>query len=100
MAKPQFILNSNDHISTLAVTGDLIVQHATELKARFSELLEHGGAIQLAFEQVTALDVASAQIIYAFKREMEKRGRQVVLSWPRQESVLDLQVKTGITKIL
>lgn len=100
MARPIFTIENSKTESRFSVAGDLTVQYAHEFKAFLMQVLEQPTAVKLAFEEAGSIDTASVQIIYAVKNVMEKRGRQVHLSWPVNESVLDLLTKTGITKIL
>lgn len=100
MAKPTFKVDMNKSSSRLTVAGDLTAQNANELCEILLNMLAKGKPILLSFEQVTAMATSTIQIVYAAKKETEKAGQNFSVSWPKNESILDLLTKTGITKIL
>lgn len=100
MSKPIFNLYNKDTESHLLVCGDLSVQHASVLKDLLIQILNQSGAVSLGFGEVTTMDVASIQIVYALKKEIETQGRKVNFEWPSNRNVKELLIKTGITKIL
>lgn len=100
MAKPMFTIDQSKTETRFEIAGDLTVQYAPELKSFLLQALEQTGIINLVFDKTTSMDTASVQITYAVKKELEKRGRQTTLSFPKNESVMHLLTKTGITKIL
>ena len=85
---------------SLLATGELKAQHAIELKNFFLQSINRTGKESLVLHDITAFDVASAQLTYLWKKSLEQQGRQVSISFPKDAGLRDLLDKTGITKLL
>jgi len=100
MAKSTIEIKRDPRIIHLNATGDLNVQQAKHLKARFQEILAEPLETHIALDRVASLDTTSVQLIFLFKQEMKKRSFPVNVSPPGDANVLNLLEKTGITKLL
>jgi len=58
----------------MVLSGALTVEHAPQLKQRLLAQLEAGAPVQLHGHDVSQLDGAGAQLLYAFVRDASRRG--------------------------
>jgi len=100
MSKPTYKLKTSKSKTTLIVEGALGVQHAHLLKETVVSAIDTDRDMHLSLEGVTSLDVASTQILFAFKKGVQNAGFNVTVALPGNQEVLDLLNKTGITKLL
>jgi hypothetical protein len=60
---------------------------------------EKSGTVILSLQRATTFDVAAIQFVFALKKKLEVSGHNVRVLLPESESIKDLLVKTGITKL-
>jgi anti-anti-sigma regulatory factor len=99
MAKPTLKIEKTKDRVTLLATGDLTVQHAKELHGFLLNNCDHKKEVHLVLKDVTALDVACIQLVYAWRKYIRKQDGNAIIRMPADSSLLDLLEKTGITKI-
>lgn len=100
MAKSTIEIKRNSQVIHLSATGDLNVQQAKHLKARFLDIIADPLETHIALDKVASLDTTAVQLIFSFKQEMKKRSFPVKVTPPGDAKVLSLLEKTGITKLL
>ncbi len=85
--------------TTVSLGSALDIVHVSALKERLSAALEKKPHIVLIANKVERSDTAGLQLIYAFKKEVEQRGKQ--LSWQKPSEKLILASNTlGMTEVL
>lgn len=102
MTKPAFKLKKSKTKTGTQVSavGNLNVQHASEIKTAFLQLLEDKGDVHLALDEATGFDVAAVQLTYLLKKEIERDGRKVTITLPVNPALRTLLEKSGVTKFL
>jgi hypothetical protein len=100
MAKATLKMETSAGETSLLVRGELKVQQAAELKDFFLQSVRRSGKETLVLHDVTAFDIASAQLTHLWKKSLEQQGRQPSISLPKDQGVKELLEKTGITNLL
>src|SRR6478735_11438151 len=101
MAKPTIEITTDKNNTTrLWASGELSAQHSSEVKLKYLEVLNLSSNVHLAFEEVTAFDVAALQLTYLLKKEVEQKGRTITLALPQTAVLKTVLEKSSVNKIL
>ncbi len=85
--------------TTVSLGSALDIMHASGLKERLTAALDKKPHIVLISGKVERADTAGLQLIYAFKKEVESRDRQ--LSWQKpSDALLQACESLGMTEAL
>ena len=85
--------------TTVSLGAALDIMHASSLKERLQTALQKKSHIVLISDKVERADTAGLQLIYAFKQEIHKQGKQ--MSWQKPSEVLLKASKTlGLSSYL
>jgi len=100
MAKPILKTEQLKNEIILHVEGDVVVQYAQQVKSFFLENATRSDSVILILTKATSFDLAAAQLVYLWRRELQKQGCAVRIEWPESEPVRELLEKSGIINIL
>lgn len=78
-------------VTDLSLDGDVTISVLAELRGRFLAALEGQGPIRVRTREVTYLDAAALQLIWALRRECEMRARPIWVETPRTAVLKDAQ---------
>jgi anti-anti-sigma regulatory factor len=67
-------LSQSDEASVLRLDGSVDIASAAELKTALLEAIAAGKPVRVAVEEVTELDVAAFQLLWAAGRQAEREG--------------------------
>jgi len=90
-----WIKGSNDAVEAETISGDIVLQgalgiaEAELMHQQLSAVLDAGVDISIATENLSRVDAAGAQLLYAFVKEAKTRS--ITLTW---ESVSDALMET------
>jgi hypothetical protein len=95
-------LKLNDKGNTLEIEleGDFVLRSCDEIKIQLLKSLDRSGAETLVLKDATSFDVSAIQLVFAWKKSLEKQGRIATVVLPDNQDIKDLLSKTGITQIL
>jgi anti-anti-sigma regulatory factor len=82
-----------------SLVGELTIATAGQLKLSLLSM-ETDKPMVLSLAQVTAIDLACIQVLYAWKHTLLTVGKKVQILLPEGEALKELLEKTGITKLI
>ena len=95
------ITTTKKGITLLSANGELTVATSSEFKHQLSKLLKkEDPQVGLSLEHILSIDVSALQLILALKKELTKRKKKLVISWPQNSNILSLIKKTGLQEVI
>ena len=80
---------------TLVLEGEMIIDHAAELKNVFLDALRGSGSLSLVIEGITKVDLFGLQVLCAAHHSAEKAGKALTLTGKQPEALRDAVVEAG-----
>jgi anti-anti-sigma regulatory factor len=80
---------------SLVLEGEMIIDHAEELKTILLEALKNGGSLGIAMEHVNKVDLFGLQVLCSAHRFAIKEGKALMLIGERSEALRDAIVTAG-----
>ena len=79
----------------LVIEGEMIIEHAEELKMIFQEALENNGSLGITLERVDKVDLFGLQVLCSAHRSAMKAGKELCLIGEQPDALRDAIVMTG-----
>ena len=79
----------------LVIEGEMIIEHAEELKTVFMEALKNGSALGIALERVNTVDMFGLQVLCSAHRTAMKSGKELMLIGEHPEALQNAIVLAG-----
>jgi anti-anti-sigma regulatory factor len=80
-------LDRKPDVTVVQLEGDINIRCAAELKQVLLEALACGGGVQVSLEKTSEVDITTIQLLWAGRREAEKRGVGFSAAGPVPERV-------------
>ncbi len=79
----------------LVIEGEMIIDHAEELKIILLEALVNHGSLDITMERVDKVDLFGLQVLCSAHRYAMKTGKVLTLLGERPEALRDAMVRSG-----
>ena len=93
MLKTRF--EQSGEAGSLVLEGDMIIDHAEELKGILLEALKSRGSLDLNLEGINHVDLFGLQVLCAAHRSVFKAGKELTLIGKRPKALRDAVVMAG-----
>jgi anti-anti-sigma regulatory factor len=80
---------------SLVLEGEMIIDHAEELKTILLEALKNGGSLGIAMDRVNKVDLFGLQVLCSAHRFAVKAGKELILIGERPEALRDAIATAG-----
>lgn len=80
--------NVKKEIVKLTVNQDMTIINVVGLKEKFEKALNSASTIELTIKNVHVIDLAGLQLIYALKKEADKKNKELKINFELEEKLL------------
>ena len=80
--------NVKKEIVKLTVNQDMTIINVVGLKEKFEKALNSASTIELTIKNAHVIDLAGLQLIYALKKEADKKNKELKINFELEEKLL------------
>jgi anti-anti-sigma factor len=93
------LTEKGEGIAGVTLSGELTVRSAEEFKSKMLSLIDQYSILDLSVEGITAMDLSGVQIIEAFKKTIQQKGKRFTLVTVLPEELQLLLARAGVKEI-